>query len=197
MRMHIGCFFLTLFLLTSSLFAGQGVYLAGFLGTNYGVNIRKQRFERTYKKGYVSSVALGMHLPRAKLINRIEVEYAYRRNRWEERELSDLMVEEVEQVIKRVKGQPYALLCNCYLSLPNMMGFYPYIGGGIGKAHMKRVSSSDSEEGEESQKVKERVYQGIAGVSLSLTQTFDLFGEYRYTSISGMHGFGIGLRRYF
>ncbi len=94
----------------------------------------------------------------------------------------------------RSSMQAFLLLANAYVDLGTYNGFTPYVGAGIGGAHVKWDDLiNDDDDGSFSHKGGSEwrfAYAAMAGVSYCLTNTTKLDVGYRYSRIEGGDMFG-------
>jgi opacity protein-like surface antigen len=92
----------------------------------------------------------------------------------------------------------WLLLANAYVDLGTYYGFTPYVGAGIGGAHVKwdklKNVTPDGETEHEGGKGWRFAYAAMAGVSYCLTDRAKLDVGYRYAHVEGgkMFGYAVG-----
>ena len=129
----------------------EGPYISAFGGWN---NVEDNNAPDT-DGGWLGGVAVGGKTKWA----RAELEASYRNN-----DIDGATGGDVDST---------ALMANAYYDLDNDTRFTPYVGAGIGVAHV----DFDTVGGDES---TEFAYQGIAGVTYAVDQNWHVGAEYRY-----------------
>ncbi len=129
----------------------EGPYVSAFGGWNKTQNDSGLDFN----DGYIGGLAVGGKTKWA----RAELEASYRNN-------------EIDNAGDG-RAESGALMANAYWDIETGTRFTPYIGGGIGVAHVE-FDTTGGDEG------TEFAYQGIAGASFAIDPRWSVGAEYRY-----------------
>lgn len=116
-----------------------------------------------YNNGYGGMIALGKHVGDF----RAELEAGYRELKEKSESITILgttYTDNSNQKDKAITG-----MVNLYYDIPTGSPITPYVGAGIGDAHLTNSGGSDA-----------FAYQGMIGLNYKLSESSTIFGGYRY-----------------
>ncbi|MDF1881177.1 hypothetical protein JHD50_07655 [Sulfurimonas sp. MAG313] len=113
--------FLSLLSLSSALFAQDGIYVEGGLGSGFNTSLNLQNTEYTYDRGLLGSVSLGYQYD----LFRFEVEGKYRQNDINSASYNDSSSIKVEGLVKQISPMINAYYSSGYTekNLASTIGF--------------------------------------------------------------------------
>jgi opacity protein-like surface antigen len=153
----------------------SNLYMKGGVGWNHANESEYTSGSTDFEEGYTVSGAIGYDFGAV----RTELELAYRDN-----DVNDIYIGTTPQPNPGGDISSTAVMLNGYYDIPTGGAVTPYIGAGIGMAH---VSANDFHVGtlsigDETDDVF--AYQGIAGANFAIDGGFSLFAEYKYFATS-------------
>lgn len=147
----------------------SGVYVSAFGGANWLNQHKKHDFKTTYDVGYAAGAALGYRFNRN---FRAEAEIAYRNNH-----LDSVKHHYYGKVHPKGHTSSLSYMANGYYDF-DLDGFTPYVGVGVGYAHLKAHVSHEGVQAKGSE--SGIAGQAMVGVSKRICHNTDLGVEYRY-----------------
>ncbi|MCB1537933.1 MAG: porin family protein [Rhodospirillales bacterium] len=162
----------------------QGLYISGSAGWNHTQDQKITGASKSnLKEGYGLSGAVGYDYGNNV---RTEIELSYRSNK-----VDGLSDNTGPFASPGGKVTATAVMANAYYDIPTATPVTPYIGAGIGIAHVKTDNYSTAGTIISDGKDNAFAYQGILGADYALESDLSLFGEYRYFSTEKVNmGYG-------